>query len=57
MCVEVAVNITGCMFKELWRSRRSNDVEARKIIITWLSGYGFTDQQIATLTGLTRQGG
>lgn len=55
-CVGNAVNITGCQLRILWMSRRTDYVEARMLIVAWLSGYGLTDVQLADLTGLTRQG-
>lgn len=55
-CVRNVANITGCRLRILWMSRRADYVEARKLIIAWLSGYGLTDIQLADLTGMTRQG-
>lgn len=55
-CHGNVVRLTGCIPTILMLSRRADYVEARKLLVSWLSGYGFTDVQLADLTGLTRQG-
>lgn len=54
-CVGNVLLLTGCELNQFYESRREDYVEARMLLVSWLIGYGFTEQEISKLSGMQQQ--
>ena len=54
-CFAAVVEITGCEASMFFISKREDYVDARMLLVDWLIGNGFTEQEICRLTAMRQQ--
>lgn len=53
--VATACDLCGISFSDYCDGRNEAAVDARMLVIGWLTGYGFTESRLAGLTGWSQQ--